>query len=928
VMRWIYKLPLRFRSLFRNRQVEKELSDELRFHLEELTKQNVAKGMASEEARYAALRELGNVEQIKEECREMRRVNFIETFLQDLRYGLRQLRRTPGLAAAVVLSPALGIGANTAIFSLMDAVMLRNLSVKKPEQLVLLQWATLGRQWAPDPVLSSLHGDMWRTRTGGMASPSFSYPAFQEFRARNKVFSNAFGFQSAQRLNMNVSGHASLADGEMVTGDYFSGLGVSPVLGRATTDADEKTGATPIAVISYGLWKSQFGGSSAAVGKTVTLNGVPFTIVGVAPSEFFGVQPGSKLDIWVPISTQPQILPQWNRAGESWFTERKRWWVVIMGRLKPGVSSQQALAAMSLLFTQSMTAGLNPPPKAQMLPRIELTSASQGPNDLRKQFSKPLWVLMALVGLVLLIACANVANLLLARATTRRREIAVRLALGAGRRRLVRQLLTEGILLAVMGGLMGLLFAFWGTHILLALMASGRSPVRLVVRPDLAVLSFTAAASLITGILFGLVPALRATRIDLTPALKENAGTASADLGTKSKLNHALVVAQVAGCLLLLTGAGLFVRTLENLENQNLGFNQYHLLLFKIDPTQAGYKSTRLANFYQQLLAGIQALPGVRSASFSSDGLIGAGFSVHGISIEGYAPKQGGKGQSAWTNSVGPDFFKTTGINVLLGRAIGAEDTENSPKLAVMNEALVRHIFGKANPVGHRFGFGNATSSALEYDIVGVVQNAKYEELREPAPPTVYIPYRQRPTSNWSSAYFEVRTAGDPLAMVPALRRAVRGLSKDVPLSDVRTESQKIDQVLMQERLFACLSGFFGGLALLLACLGVYGVMSYSVARRTGEIGIRVALGAQRRDILGMVLRETVVLALAGVAIGVPVALVSTRWISSFLFGLEPDDPITIATAAGFMVAVALFSGYWPARRASRVDPLVALRYE
>jgi predicted permease len=927
-MRWKHQLRLRLRSLFRKNRVERELTDELRFHLENLMQENVARGITQEEARCAALRELGGVEQIKEECRDMRHVNLIENVLQDVRYGFRQLRRTPALTAVVVLSLALGIGANTAIFTLMDAVMLKTLPVKQPEQLVLLQWAAGQPQGPPDQVMSSLHGNMWQTQTGGMASTSFSYPALEEFRARNKVFSDVFGFQSADRLNMNLAGQASLAYGEMVTGDYFAGLGVSSVLGRAITDADEKGGAPPVAVISYGLWKSRFGGSLSVIGKTITLNGVPFTIVGVAPPEFFGVQPGSKLDLWVPISTQPQILPQWDRPGESWFTERNRWWVVIMGRLKTGATQQQALAAMKVLFLQSMTAGLKAPPKAQLLPQIELMSASQGLNDLRQQFSRPLWVLMKLVGLVLLIACANVANLLLARATTRSREIAVRLAIGAGRRRLIRQLLTESILLAAMGGVAGLFFAFKGIHILLALMASGRDPVWLVVHPDLAILSFTAAVSLFTGILFGLAPALRATRIALTPALKENAGAASGGRGAKSRLSRALVVAQVAGCLLLLTVAGLFVRTLENLENQNLGFDQQHLLLFKIDPTQAGYQGTRLTTFYQQLLARIQFLPGVRSTSFSSDGLIGAGMSVQNISIQDYVPKQGGKEPGAWVNNVGPDFFETTGIKLLLGRAVGVDDTESSPKVAVMNEALARQIFGKANPIGRRFSFGKPKTAADEYSIVGVVQNAKYEELRQPAPPTVYIPYTQMAERGWPSAYFEVRTAGDPLVMVPTLRRIVSAMDRDLPLSDVRTESEKIDQALMQERLFARLSSFFGGLALLLACLGLYGVMSYSVARRTGEIGIRVALGAQRRDILGMVLRETLLLVVVGIAIGLPVALASTRWISSFLYGLKPDDAVTIATAGGFMIAVALFSGFWPARRAARVDPIVALRYE
>ncbi len=918
----------RLLALFHRGRFDAELEEEMRLHQELRQQEQIELGVSPEEAHYAAQRRFGNKLVLREESREMWGWDWLETLLQDIRYGLRQLRRSPLLALAVVLSLALGIGANTAVFSLMDAVMLKNLPVRRPDQLVLLRWATWQRQPPPDEVLSSLHGNMSQTQTGGMASTSFSYPAFRDFHDCEEVFSAVFAFQSADKVNFNVGGRASLANGEMVTGGYFSGLGVSPVQGRAINDSDEKAGAPPVAVISYGLWRSHFGGSPSAIGAAVTLNRVPFTIIGIAPPEFFGVEPGSKLDIWVPISTQPLILPQWDRPGESWFTERSRWWVTVMGRLKPGLTDKQALAAISVRFDQSMTAGLNPPPKRQILPRIEVTSASQGLNDLRQRFSKPLWILMTLVVLVLLIACANVANLLLARATTRRREIAMRLALGAGRRRVVRQLLTESVLLALMGGLGGLLLAFWGIHILLALIASGRNPVWLVIRPDTAVLSFTAAVSLCCGVVFGLAPALRGTRMDLTPTLKESPGSAAGDRSGKSTLGRALVVAQVAGCILLLAGAGLFVRTLENLENQEMGFDQHHLLLFSLNPGQAGYQGNQLASFDQQLLSRIETLPGVRSASYSSDGLIAAGMSVHEISLQGYTRKQGRNEESAWTNWVGQDFFKTTGIKLLLGRPIEAQDTENSPKVAVVNAALARQIFGKNSPMGRQFTFGRATSAADIYSIVGVVQNAKYQELRAPAPPTVYAPYRQRPPSSWSSVYFEVRTGRDPLAMVPTLRQIVSSMNKDVPLSDVRTEREKINEALMQERLFARLSSFFGGLALLLACVGLYGVMSYIVARRTGEIGVRVALGAQRVDILWMVLRETALLVVMGVAIGLPATLASARWVSSFLFGLKPYDAITLAAAMGVMSMVALFSAYWPARRAAKVDPMEALRYE
>jgi predicted permease len=916
------------RALVGKQRAEREINEELRAYFDAAVNEKMRAGMSREDALRAARLEMGSMEAVKEAIRSAGWERLLETLWQDIRFALRQLRRSPALTAVVILSLALGIGANTAIFSLMDAVMLKSLPVKDPQQLVLLQWATPTSQLPPVAVMSSLHGDMFPTRTGGMESTSFSYPAFQEFGARNHVFSSLFGFQSADRVNVIIHGHATLAYGEMVTGDYFSGLGVAPVAGRAITGADEKVGATPVAVVSYGFWQRQFGGSPSALGRPITLNGVPFTLVGVAPPEFFGVRPGSKLDIWVPISAQPQILPQWDRAGESWFTEHNRWWVVMMGRLETGVASQQALAEMKVLFTQSMTAGLKPPPKPQLLPQVQLASASQGINELRERFSQPLWLLMALVALVLLIACANVANLLLARATTRQKEIAVRLAMGAGRQRLVRQLLTESLLLSFLGGAAGLLVAFWGTHVLLALMASGRDPVLLTVSPDVAILAFTAAASLLTGVLFGLVPALRATRLRLTPSLKENTGTSGAEPGAKSTLSRALVVAQVAVCMLLLIAAGLFVRTLENLENQNFGFDQYHLLLFRIDPTQAGYRGTRLVTFYQELRGRIEAFPGVQSASFSSDGLIGAGMSIEGISVEGYTPNRSGREESAWTNNVGPDYFRATGIGLILGRTIGAEDTESSPKVAVVNEALVREIFGKANPIGRRFGFGRARSTADEYSIVGVVQNAKYQELRKPAPSTVYIPYAQMAERGWPSAYFEVRTAGNPLAMVPDLRRIVDSMNKELPLSDVRTETEKIDQALMQERLFAWLSSFFGFLAMLLACVGLYGVMNYSVVRRTSEIGIRMALGAQPGSILRLVMRDVAAILAVGVTAGVCISIAAVGVLQNMLFGLSARDPITLIGSACVLSAAALLAGYLPARRATKVDPLVALRYE
>jgi predicted permease len=941
-------LLFRLRALFRSKSMETELDEELRARLEHQVEKYVQSGVPVEEVRRRARLEFGGLDQVKEECRDARGVNFIETLIRDVRYGLRMLVKSPGFTAVVVVSLALGIGANTAIFSLIDAVMLKMLPVRDPEQLTLLNWAAQGSPGVmpANGIIHSLTGNMDQDKTGRFTSRSFSYPTFEQIHDRNDVFSRVFAFADPDRVNLNVNGQPRWAEAELVSGDYFSGLGLAAVAGRRITEADDQAGAAPVAMISYGCWERQFGREASVVGKAIAINNVPFTIIGVTPPEFFGLQPGRSLDLWLPLHTQPQVEPSWAQGGHSKFIANDDWWVVIMGRLKPGVSEQQAGAELEVAFQQSMAAQeeaarkTSPPQKpsddetpagAQGLPHLELTPASKGLDYLRWEFSKPLFILMAVVGLVLLIACANVANLLLARATVRQKEIAVRLAIGAGRRRLVRQLLTESVLLAALGGVVGLALAYWATSLLVAFMSSGREPVALSVHPDLRVLGFNAAVSLFTGVLFGLAPAFRGTRLDLTPALKESAGGGSlgAHRGARSRLGKALVIAQVAASLLLLVGAGLFVRTLQNLETLNVGFNRYNILLFGIDPTQNGYKGERLASFYQELQRRLEALPGVRSVSASNHTLIGGGVSIGGISIQGYAGKQPetGRGASAGVhfNSVGPGFFETMGIPLVLGRTIGSEDTPAAPKVAVINESLARSYFADSNPIGRRIGGDEKTSGDIE--IVGVVGDARYADLRRGVPPTIYFPYLQG-TEQLGPMHFEVRTAGDPTDIVTSVRRVVQSLGQNLPLFEVKTQVEQIDQTLFQERLFAKLSSFFGLLALVLACVGLYGIMSYAVAGRTYEIGIRMALGAERDNILGMVMRETLIMVALGVAIGIPAALAATRLISSMLYDLKPNDPLTITVSASVMIAVAAFAGYLPARRASRVDPMVALRYE
>ncbi|HLY59897.1 MAG TPA: ABC transporter permease [Terriglobia bacterium] len=935
---------------------EEEIAEELAQHLEDRYQDLLVRGKSETKARDLALGELSKQDLLARRLRHVEQEvaqepivpggrggkNLFSSIWQDIRHGLRMLGRNPGFTAVVVLSLALGIGANTAIFSLIDAVMLKMLPVEQPEHLVLLTWASQSPRGTVPWFLHSLSGNSDQDDSGRFTSTAFSYAIFEDIRLQNRVFSSVLAIADADRLNVSVGGQAGIAHGQLVSGDYFSTLGVHAAIGRTITPTDDTEGASPTAMISYSYWNRRFGRDPLAVGKAIAVNGVPFTLVGVTAPEFYGVEPGTSIDIWIPLHTQPKIDPGWTAyatPGEvSKFTARDDWWVLIMGRLKPGVSDPQARAALNRVVQWSV-AGIQPPPQhsldlASEPPQVELSAASKGLDSLRREFSEPLSILMAVVGLVLLIACANVANLSLARATSRRKEIALRLALGAGRQRLIRQLLTESVMLAFMGGALGVILAYWAGGVLLSFMSGGRNPVILQLSPDLRVLGFTATVSVLTGILFGLAPALSGTRVDLTPALKEGGtrigGAGGRTLGLSKELGKALVVVQVALSLLLLIGAGLFVRTLTNLESENIGFDRSNLLLFSIDPTQDGYKGARLTTFYDELRRRIDAIPGVRSASLSRHTFINGGVTIDGISIQGYTPKAGESNTNAsvslHVNSVGPEFFETFGIPLVLGRTIGDRDTPGAPKVAVANSAFARKYLENASPIGRRFGFGDQKSSS-DIVIVGVVGDARYGQLRNEAPPTIYIPYAQN-VQELADMNFEVRTVGDPSQWIGAIRQTVQELDRNLPLFDVKTQTEQIEQATFQERLFARLSSFFGLLALTLACVGLYGIMSYSVARRTNEIGIRMALGAQRRQILRLILSSALRLLAIGMALGLLAAWWASRLVSGMLYGLAPTDPSTIAAAVVVLATVALAASFLPARRATKVDPMVALRYE
>src|SRR5215469_4851294 len=698
---------------------------------------------------------------------------------QDLRYALRQLRKNPGFTAVALLTLALGIGANTAIFSLIDTVMLKMLPVQQPDQLVLLNWVSQSQPGTVPWFTHSLSGNSGQDSTGRFTSTAFTYPIFDGIHDRNEEFSSVMAFADTDgRLNVGLAGQAGLADGQLVSGDFFSTLGVEAMIGRAIARTDDQAGASPVAVISHGFWVSRFGGDPLVVGKAIRVNGAPFTVVGVAPPEFFGVEPGTPVDIWLPLHAQPQIDPGWTKyaiPGEgSKFTAPDDWWVLIMGRLKPGINEQRVRAALDVVVRQNV-ASIEDRPSAKgssdmtlQPPRVQLTPAGKGLESLREQFSKPLAVLMVAVGLVLLIACANVANLLLSRATSRRREIALRLALGAGRLRLIKQMITESVLLALGGGALGVGLAYWASAILLAFMSGGRNPIVLHVTPNLRVLAFTAAISVLIGVLFGLAPALQGTRLVLTPGLKEGWGS-TLGVGSHSQrfgmqLGKVLVISQVAISLLLLIGAGLFVRTLSNLENEKLGFDHRNLVLFGINPTTNGYTGEKLLAFYQELQRRIEAIPGVRSASLSRHTLVSGGVTIDGVAIQGYTPEGGGSNNNGsvtvHVNDVGPEFFETFGIPVEMGRAIGDQDTAAAPKVGVVSRAFARQYLGSTNPIGRRFGFGDQRSSS-DIAIVGVVGDVRYGELRNSMPPTVYVPYAQH-AKELDAVNFEGQSAGAP----------------------------------------------------------------------------------------------------------------------------------------------------------------------
>ncbi len=850
----------------------------------------------------------------------------MSNFWGDLRYAFRSLRKAPVFTAVAILSLALGIGANTAIFTLLDQILLRLLPVKNAKELTLL----------------TMRGRHYGSNWGGNA---ISYPMYRDFQDRNQVFSVMF-CRFIREVSLNFDGHTELTRAELVSGTYFPGLGVGAALGRTFNENDDGTpSGHPVAVLSYDYWKTRFASDPQVVGKNVIVNGHSMAVVGVAQPGFDGVELGNAAKIFIPIMMEPDLLPQ----NKEFLKDRRTRWVNAFGRLKPGVTEAQAKAGLQPIMHAMLEQEVLEPAfsNASAFTRqeflkctIDVVPGSQGRSYFRQALTTPLWVLMAITGAVLLIACANLANLLLARATGRYKEMAIRLAMGAGRARIISQLLTESLLLAFLGGAAGILFALWADQLLMtAYLHADSQGLKLATTPDLRILLFTLAVTVLTGLLFGLAPALQATNPDVAPTLKDQAGAVVG--GGNSALRKALVAAQVTLSLLLLIGAGLFVKSLGNLRALGPGFPAERLIGFQIDPTLNGYTPERTKLFYRGLTDSLGTLPGVQSVGLASVRILEDNEWDNSATVEGYTPPRAGANPEPYMNSISPGYFATMGVPVIAGREFTEKDTQQvlhqpgrPPRnedfwvsaSIIVNETFAKKYFAGRSAIGRHIGFGIDPGTKLDMEIIGVVKDIKYTSLRDEIPEQAFVPYLADRYAGGMTVY--LRTTLDPNQLFSAVRAQVRESDAGIPIYAMRTTEEQISNSLSTERLIASLSAVFGFLATLLATIGLYGVMAYAVARRTREIGIRMALGAAQGNVVWMVMKEVLVLVGLGVGVGIPAALALTRFVRSQLFGIAPNDPSTLIMAAVGLAVIACAAGYIPAMRASRIDPILALRYE
>jgi predicted permease len=932
--------------MFRKRTLEQELAEEILSHLEMQTEDLQRQGLDPDEARYAALRKFGGVEQVKETYRERRGLPFLEIFLRDLGYGARMLRRSPIVSAVAIMSLAIGIGANTALFSVVDAVLLKTLPVDAPDRLLVFEWKA-GRSFRTTGMSGTSNVEVPADMRG---LSLFRYDIFEKMRQRqiaagaDSALNDLFAFGPIRELTAKVGDQPEIINGQAVSGNYFAGLRVYPSRGRAITDEDDHPGAAPVVVLSNQYWQERFGANPEVIGQQLSLNKQSFTIIGVTPPAFTGTgQVDYQPAVTIPLAHEPLLQGETSRLGTA--SEPGVWWLDLMGRLKPGATYEQARESFNGTFQRAALEAMPQPQKVGQTapeqlapkdyPRLLTESGSRGMPDVRKDYAPTIYGLFMVVALVLLIACANLANLLLARAALRGPEISVRLAVGAGRWRLIRQLLTESLLLSILGGTVGVILAFWGKNALLALTdkETGLLPNGVELSLNWRVLLFTLAISILTGFLFGLIPAWRATSLDLTTSLKQSRrATAS-----MSRLSKGLLILQVAVSFILLVGAGLFVQTLSNLQRVNLGFNQDNLLVFRLQPEASGYKNQRLLQFYQELFARLDQLPGVRSATFARVGLIANENWFNDFLLPGESQETAAE-RDMMRQMVRENYFATMEIPFLRGRGFTANDDGHSPLVAIVNQTFVDQYFPEQEVLGKHIRFLNGTR---EVEIVGVVADTKYESQREEIKPLLYTPWQQE-GDTIGEMHFLVRTAGEPTTLAASVRQLVRDLDNNLPVTQVGTQVARTQATLGRERLFARLLGFFGGLALLLAAIGLFGVLAHSVNQRTKEIGIRMAFGAQVTSVLRLVIWQGMRLVLLGVGVGVLTGYVLKRllesqyfgpgaWqrqMSEQLYGVKLTDPLTLIIIGTLLILVAFIACWLPARRAAKVDPLVALRYE
>ena len=912
-MRWTKTLRLRLRSLFRSGRVERELDEELRYHLEHLVDDYVAAGMSPEDARDAARREMGAIEQSKEECRDARGVALVDSVRRDLTYAVRALRKSRGFSAVAILSLALGIGANTAIFTLWNGLLRSPLPrVQHPDQLVML----------------SNPGDAgsWSGRTDGPRS-WLTYGEFEQMRDHVEAFSGVMASQSGLstwQVRFD-DGAWEDASGRFVSGGFFEVLGVGPAIGRVFTPAEDRTDA-PYVVISHDYWQRRFGGRSDVLGKTIVFRKAALTITGVAARGFIGETSGQQPDFWLPLRMQPIVLPDKDRLHDT--PPIKNMWLHVFGRLKPDRTPAQAGAQANAVFQAGLEsfygAAASGERRRQLLDqRLVISDGSRGASTTRREFSQSLTALLAAVGVVLLIACANLANLLLARGAARKPEIALRLSLGASRRRIIRQLVTESLVLAAAGGVAAIAVASVLHPALVHMVATADEDFRMTFELDPVVSIFLVSATIAAALLFGVLPAWQATKTDAGASLKEQSRGAIGSF-RQMRSGRLLVSLQLALSLPLLVGAGLLARTVYNLQRADLGFPAERLLLVRVDLREAGAE-TRRESLRRELLDEIRRIPGVRAATFSQLGIFSGGESTATIAVEGYTPK-GDRDRGSALDVVGPGYFSTLGVPISLGRELLDSDRAGTPAVCAINEAFAKQFFDGRNPIGMRITPVFA-DDPTPCHVVGVTKNARAQTLRGNVVPRYFVPASHQPSAA-TMPTFLIRTATDAAPVMGAVRKTVQRVDAALPILLSTTIEEQMAPLTAQDRTTAQLAVVFGCVALALAAIGLYGILAYGVARRTGEIAIRIALGAQAGRVISMILGETVGLVSAGLLLGGGLAYAVSRLIGSRLYGVAPQDPLTLALATGLLLVVALSAAYLPAQRASRLDPMAALRQQ